>query len=152
MIGVIRGAAVHRAIGRAGAAAALVAAPLTHAAVGEAAPIAAPGLGSVLQVFAGLGVVLVAIVAIAWLARRWTPAGRAGGLLRVVGGVMVGPRERIVVVELQDTWLVLGVTSQQVNTLHTVPRPVGAAVAAASLPADRNFSRWLQRAIKGEGA
>ncbi|MCU0868801.1 MAG: flagellar biosynthetic protein FliO [Burkholderiales bacterium] len=121
------------------------------AAVTEPGPIAAPGWSSVLQMFLGLGVVLGLIVVIAWFARRFGAAGRPGGLLRVVGGVMVGPRERVVVVEMQDTWLVLGVTPQQVNTLHTLSRPVGAAVAPASLPADRNFSRWLQKAIKGQG-
>jgi flagellar protein FliO/FliZ len=124
-----------------------------HPAVAESVPaVTGPGWGSVLQLFAGLAVVLAAIGVAAWAARRWTPVGRPGGLLRVVGGVMVGPRERVVVVEMQDTWLVLGVTAQQVNTLHTLARPAGAPGALPVQPADRNFSRWLQKAIKGEGA
>jgi flagellar protein FliO/FliZ len=43
----------------------------------------------------------------------------------VVGGVMLGPRERLVVVEVGDTWLLLGVGGGQVNILHTLPRPSG---------------------------
>jgi flagellar protein FliO/FliZ len=44
---------------------------------------------------------------------------------------MVGQRERVVVVEVGATWLVLGVTSNQVNTLHSLPAQAAAAPAAA---------------------
>lgn len=79
---------------------------------------------SLLQVLLGLGLVLAAIAGTAWLLRRFTP-GRiaASGSLRVVGGVAVGPKERVVLVDVGDTRLVLGVAPGHVSTLHQMPRP-----------------------------
>ena len=34
---------------------------------------------------------------------------------------MVGQRERVVVVEIGNTWLVLGIAAGQVRALHTMP-------------------------------
>jgi len=104
--------------------------------------------GTLVQVVLGLAVVMGAIGLTAWLARRYMPAMRgAGGLVKVVGGVMIGPKERVVVVEVGDTWLVLGVTAQQVNTLHTVPRPAKGASAAGGSQQAGQFPAWLARAL-----
>lgn len=104
--------------------------------------------GTLAQVVFGLAVVMGAIALTAWLARRYMPAVRGvGGLVKVVSGVMVGPKERVVVVEVGDTWLVLGVTAQQVNTLHTLPRPTGSATDVSSRPSESEFSSWLGRAL-----
>lgn len=108
---------------------------------------------TLLQVVFGLGVVLFVIAGAAWLARRYLPAaGAGGGPARIVGGVMVGPKERVVVVEVADTWIVAGVTSQNVNALCTMPRPPhDRGDASGIVPADRNFSTWLAKALKGQG-
>ena len=104
--------------------------------------------GTLAQVVFGLAVVMGAIALTAWLARRYMPAVRGvGGLVKVVGGVMVGPKERVVVVEVGDTWLVLGVTAQQVNTLHSLPRPAGTVAAASTRSSESEFSSWLGRAL-----
>lgn len=89
-------------------------------------PGAGSTFGTLLQVVVALAVVLAAIAGAAWLMRRALPAGGGTGTVRVVGGTMVGPRERVVVVEVGETWLVLGVTATQVNALHTLARPPGA--------------------------
>ncbi|PHV13087.1 flagellar biosynthetic protein FliO [Chitinimonas sp. BJB300] len=93
---------------------------------------AGPAFISFAQVFLALAVVLAAIFGTAWLARRFTP-GQLGGVsqLRVVSGVMVGAKERVVIVELADTWLVLGVTSAQVSMLHSLPKPTDMEVGGA---------------------
>jgi flagellar protein FliO/FliZ len=108
---------------------------------------------TLLQVVFGLAVVLLVIAGAAWLARRYLPAaGAGGGPARIVGGVMVGPKERVVVVEVADTWIVAGVTSQNVNALCTMPRPPQDRPDASGIvPADRNFSTWLAKALKGQG-
>lgn len=110
-------------------------------------PSAAPsGVGSLLQVLFALAVVLGLIVAAAWLMRRFSLVpGGSGGQLRVVSGVMVGPRERVVIVEIQEHWLVLGVTHEQVNLLHTLDKPEGVVVPTPVAPA---FAQWLQTAIE----
>ena len=84
-------------------------------------------LWGLLQVVLALGVVLGLIVGAAWLFRRISMGGMIGRWqpARVVSGVMVGPHERVVIVELAGQWLVLGVTSQHVNLLSTMPAPEG---------------------------
>jgi flagellar protein FliO/FliZ len=66
--------------------------------------------------------------------------GRAGPL-RVVGGLMLGPRERIALIEIGETWLVVGIVPGQIKTLHTLPKgdlPPGDA-------ADGGFGTWLKQ-------
>lgn len=92
-----------------------------------AAELPAPSTsGALLQGLLGLGMVLAALAAFFWFLRRFSPGRSAAqGVVKVVGGVMLGPRERLVVVEVGDTWLLLGVGGGQVNSLHSLPRPDG---------------------------
>ena len=59
----------------------------------------------------------------------------------VVGGLMISPRERIVVLEVEDTWLVVGIVPGQIKTLHTLPK------GELPLPAagDGAFGQWLKQ-------
>jgi len=134
---------------RAGLACLLMFVPAAFAADAPAAALPASStFGTLMQVVFGLAVVMGAIALTAWLARRYMPAVRGvGGLVKVVGGVMVGPKERVVVVEVGDTWLVLGVTAHHVNALHTLPRPAG-ATAESTRPSESEFSSWLGRALR----
>lgn len=93
--------------------------------------------GALLQGLLGLGMVLAALAAFFWFLRRFSPGQTAAqGVVKVVGGVMLGPRERLVVVEVGETWLLLGIGGGQVSTLHTLPRPKGYTPAVhAALPA-----------------
>lgn len=87
---------------------------------------------ALLQALLALLVVLAALFAFLWLLRRISPVQTgAHGVVRVVGGVMLGTRERLVIVEVADQWLLIGVAAGQVNHLHTMPRP-----ADYSIPAD----------------
>jgi flagellar protein FliO/FliZ len=59
---------------------------------------------------------------------------RAGGLqikqnsgLRIVAAISVGPRERVVLIELAGEQMLLGVAPGQVNLLHRFEEPVLAA-------------------------
>jgi flagellar protein FliO/FliZ len=104
-------------------------------------------VGAMFQVFLALGLVVLAILGAGWLLRRFGPAQMAqGGALRVLGGVMVGPRERLVLVEVGDTWLIVGVAQGHVSAVHSLPRPANAEAmgqAAADHPA---FGAWLKDA------
>lgn len=82
--------------------------------------------GALLQALLALLVVLAALFAFLWLLRRISPIQNgAQGVVRVVGGVMLGTRERLVIVEVADQWLLLGVASGRVDHLHTMPKPPG---------------------------
>ena len=86
--------------------------------------LAAPDTaGSMLTVLLSLGLILGGFVAVAWLARRYLPGMGAQGAVKVVGTTAVGARERVVVVEVDNTWLLLGVGGGNVRLLHTLPRP-----------------------------
>lgn len=88
---------------------------------------AAGAASGVAGMLLSLVLILGLFVLAAWLIKRYLPqAGRAGPV-KVIGATMVGPRERVVVVEVEDTWLVLGVGGGQVRTLHTLPKPGGHA-------------------------
>ncbi|MBS4096111.1 MAG: flagellar biosynthetic protein FliO [Sulfuricella sp.] len=112
----------------------------------SASPTAPLSMGGVFQVLLGLLMVLATIAATVWLLKRF-PVGRQamGGVVRVVGGVAVGPRERLVLVEIGETWLLLGVAPGQVNTLHTLPKPADAP-KIETLP-EPAFSIWLKQAM-----
>ncbi len=113
-----------------------------------AAPV--PGAASgLLQATLGLAVVLALIWGAAWVVRRVTPSTRnANSPLRVVATQSVGPRERVVLLEIGGTWIVVGVATGSVNTLHTLPKSVLTETGAPANP----FGRLLARARGAPGA
>ena len=71
-------------------------------------------------------IVLIFIIGIillcAWLFRRINGSSFSHSkLLHVVGSVAVGQRERVVIVEVNNTWLVLGVAAGHISKLHELP-------------------------------
>jgi flagellar protein FliO/FliZ len=115
-------------------------------AVAAEAPAAKSGgmpLGAMLQSFFALLLVLGLIIGAAWLLKRTQKLqGNTNAVLKNVSALAVGPKERVVVVEIGEDWLVLGVAPGQVRMLHTLPRqalPGGGATAP-------KFAEWLARA------
>jgi flagellar protein FliO/FliZ len=85
--------------------------------------------GSAFQLLFGLLAVLALLFVSLWLLKRLSaPRGEASRLMRVVAGTAVGTRERVVVLEIGTTWLVLGVAPGHVTALAELPR--------ADLPGD----------------
>src|SRR5512143_3208082 len=78
---------------------------------------------SMLTVLLSLALILGGFVALAWFARRYLPGMGAHGAVKVVATTPVGTRERVVVVEVDNTWLLLGVGGGNVRLLHTLPKP-----------------------------
>ena len=106
---------------------------------------------SILQMILGLVVVLGMLVATLWVMKRLAaPRGAASNLLRVVGGTAVGPRERVVVVEVGSNWLVLGVAPGRVSALAEMPRQEMAPPTAAETPKD--FPGWLKHVMERRNA
>ena len=117
-------------------------------------PTAAVSSGSVMQVILSLLLVLAAIVLVAWVLKRINmPQNAAGSALKVISGVAVGQRERIVLVEVNDTWLVVGVAPGQVTALHTMPKNIlPASTESASPDADNKFKNWLKIVMEKRNA
>ena len=84
----------------------------------------------------------------AWMLRRFSASRTTGGTsIRIVGGVSVGTRERVMVVEVGEQWIVVGVAPGQVTALSTMPKQE-TALPASDLPqAPRNFSNWLAQSL-----
>lgn len=120
---------------------------LWHVGTAQAAEQAAAGSSSLLQLL-GLVLVLAVMAGAAWMLKRMGVAKTAGGTAaRIVGGVSVGNRERVLVVEVADQWIVIGVAPGQVNALATMPRQES-AVGIDVAPTTKNFSTWLKQTIE----
>lgn len=118
--------------------------PLSSPAWAETAALPDAG-GSVLQMLFGLAIVLAMLFGTLWLLKRLSvPRGPGSNLMRVVAGVSVGPRERVVLLEIGSSWLVLGVAQGQVATLAEVPRQELPPAAGAAETA-RDFAGWLKQ-------
>lgn len=116
------------------------------AAQGAGQDAAQPLLPSLLQTTLALVFILAIIWAAAWLLRRASPlAMRQGSLLRLIASLPVGQRERVVIVEVGDEWLVLGVSAGNVTKLSTLPKQAQADAPAVA----QSFQRLLARA-RGE--
>lgn len=114
-----------------------------------ALPSSAFSLGGALQVLFGLAVVLGTVAAAAWLLKRLAPGQvSAGGAIRLIGGIAVGPKERVVVVEVGETWLVVGVAPGQVTALHNMPRITDLPEPGALAGGGQGFSVWLKDVMK----
>lgn len=106
----------------------------------------------VLRVIVSLVFILMVILAGAWAVRR-SGLIRGGGRhsLRVLASQSLGARASIAIVEVEDARLVVGVTSQQVTLLHTLPpsAPEDPDLAATQRAGDApGFSSALTRALK----
>lgn len=117
--------------------------PLSAAAQTAAATADGLGMIALVKVLFALGLVLAAIIAVAWLLRRIGPPQQAGGLMRVLASVAIGPRERLVLVEIGETWFVLGVSPGQITTVHTLAKQAGVFDAPP-----QDVSGWLRRAAQ----
>ncbi len=91
--------------------------------------------------------VLALLIGSLWLLKKLTVQRGAEGLMRIVGATAVGGRERIVIVEIGSTWLVLGVAPGRVSALAEIPRqslPEPTPNSAASA-----IPHWLQKFMHG---
>lgn len=83
------------------------------------------GVANYLQMFLGLFLVVALIFGMAWFMRRMgNVSGMSAGDLKVLGGVSVGQRERIVLIQAGDTQLLVGVAPGEVRTLHVMDEPI----------------------------
>lgn len=150
------GAAAEVASEKPAAAAAAVPAP---AAALPAMPAGAPmtmaptsSAGSLLQTIFALVFVLALLIGLAWFMKRYGPKVMGGNnKMRVVSSLNLGGRERIVLVEVADQWIVVGASPGRINALATMPRQEGDLPQLATTqngPAAANFSEWLKQTIE----
>ncbi|WP_036169452.1 flagellar biosynthetic protein FliO [Massilia sp. 9096] len=107
--------------------------------------------GSLLQTLFAMIVVLAALGALAWFLKRYGPkASGANANVKIVGSLNLGGRERLLVVEVGNQWIVVGASPGRVNGLATMPRQEGVEPTAAlstPAPAAANFGDWLKQTL-----
>jgi flagellar protein FliO/FliZ len=93
--------------------------------------------GGVLKMVLGLAVVLAVMALITWVLKRMMPGvGNKQSVVRVVGGVSVGSRERVVVLEVAGRWIVVGVAPGQISRLANLE--IGSAQLSESILSTSN--------------
>ncbi|MCP4283737.1 MAG: flagellar biosynthetic protein FliO [Gammaproteobacteria bacterium] len=106
-----------------------------------ASPLAA---GALTETALGLIAIIALIFALSWLFRRFGKQAFTGkGVVTVVGGVSLGPRERAVLLQVGGTRLLVGVAPGQVRTLHVLEQDSGEAMA------EDQFEGQLRREMGG---
>jgi flagellar protein FliO/FliZ len=121
-------------------------APAPHSGPVDTALLGRTSIG----LLAVIGVILIA----AWLLKRFgTGRGGDSQRLRLIASRSVGNRERIVIMEIEDQWLVLGITPHSINCLHQLSaRPPDNPSAPRVRPSFREAlaENWRQMGLRGQ--
>lgn len=99
--------------------------PLIHGAEDKVTPtgqgVSPLGTGALMETAGGLLLILALIIGLGWLVRRYGRLPVAGkGMVTILGGVSLGPRERAVVLQVGDARLLVGVAPGRVQMLHVI--------------------------------
>jgi flagellar protein FliO/FliZ len=88
--------------------------------------------GSSLITFIAL---IAAIPAVLWVLKRaQTRMVSAQSHLRTIGVLPMGPRERIALIELDDKWVLVGITTHSIQTLTVMDKPEENTETPAPVP------------------
>ena len=122
----------------------------TAAISAEAAPTlpSTPGLGGgdVLNMGVSMLLVVAIIVFLGWLYSRSRFVGSGSSdAINVVATRALGPKERLLIVEVADQQLLVGITASAVQTLHVFDKPV-VVVQQSNAPA--GFANRLRAAVR----
>ncbi len=96
--------------------------------------------GDALKMLAGLGGVIALILGMAWFSRRMNMnfGGNSQGI-KITAAASVGTKERLVIVEVENQRLLLGVTAGQINLLKDL-----AATEATNVNLSSDFSSKIK--------
>ncbi len=126
---------------------------LVAAAEGKAAAGTTPSssvLGAqVVQTLLGLLLVIALIFALAWVARRLqhqVPSGNNNDVIQLLATRPLGPRERLLLVQVGKEQVLLGLTPGSIEALHVLQEPV--QVEGKRLPGSGDFARRLKLALR----
>ncbi|MNM53249.1 Flagellar protein FliO [compost metagenome] len=97
------------------------------AATPAATPATAPGSlgGQLAQMVFGLLLVVGLIFFLAWLLRRMqSTAVKGGQVIEIVGSRAIGPRDRLLLVQVGKEQILIGHTPGSIEALHVLAEPV----------------------------
>lgn len=94
-----------------------------------------PGVdgGDILSLGVSMLIVVAVIMVLGWLYSRSRVVGGGGSeVINVVATRALGPKERLLVIEIADQQLLVGMTASTVQTLHVFDKPVCVAERAGN--------------------
>jgi len=103
------------------------------------------------QMLVGLVLVVAAILVLAFFMRRvGGMQSRLGSEFRVLGGISLGSRERMLLVQVGGKQLVVGVAPGRVQTLHVLDEPIRTEGPARGVDAqgESPFARSLRSVLQ----
>jgi len=96
----------------------------------------------------GLMFVLVMIFILAWLFKKYLGVGVASNsALKAIAGLAVGQKERIVLIQVGERQILVGVSPGRINMLHAIEK--GEEVHISSQDSRNTFSEKLKNSIAG---
>ncbi len=120
----------------------------TTAGPAASAPMVNSGVaGQLTQLVFGLLLVLGLIFFLAWLLRRVQQAGPAGKgqVIELIGSRALGPRDRLMLVQVGNEQILLGLSPGTITALHVLKEPV--EVPTASEKATPEFAQHLLKIL-----
>lgn len=111
-----------------------------------AEPLASAGMGGqVVQLVLGLLLVIGLIFLLAWVMRRVQQiVPRGGQVIKIVATQALGPRDRLVLVQVGGEQVLLGLTPGTITSLHVMKEPVHLPDAE---PASTEFAQRLMELL-----
>ncbi|WP_300725984.1 flagellar biosynthetic protein FliO [Pseudomonas sp.] len=110
-------------------------------------PVVSSVGGQLTQLVLGLLLVLGLIFALAWLVRRVQHAGpRQGQVIELIGSRALGARDRLVLVQVGNEQILLGLTPGRITPLHVLKEPVQAP--GGTQPATPEFAKRLMDILR----
>ena len=124
---------------------------LTSIALGNAAHAAEPGKiiggADVVSMILSTLVVVAAIVALGWVySRSKFAVSGSRDVINIVSSRALGTKERLLLIEVADQQLLVGMTASQVQTLHVFDKPVVDTTAPEIAPS--SFAERLRSTMR----
>ncbi len=112
-------------------------------------PVIDPLSGTnIFQMVGGLLLVLFIVILVAWLVRRVggvTMVG--GGVMSIIGGMSMGARERVVLLQVGEEQLLIGLSPGRIQKLHVLKNPIDIQPKKI---VDNNFANKLSEVLRGK--
>ncbi|KAF1032513.1 MAG: Flagellar protein FliO [Pseudomonas sp.] len=114
---------------------ALAAEPVAQAATAAPAAVGGGMTGQLTQLVLGLLLVVGLIFVLAWLMRRVQRIGPGNAqVIEMVGSRALGPRDRLVLVQVGEEQILLGITPGRITPLHVLKSKVEVNKTEAATP------------------
>lgn len=111
--------------------------------------------GSLLgQMLFALAFIVGLLLLAAWLIKRsGMVQGRFNGQLAVLASVSVGQREKVVLIRVGQTQLLVGVTTSEIRLLHQLEEPIVIDSISEQKPITETFAQKLNQVLnKSQGS